>query len=331
LTTEWEQTKLTIDLTAKLGEEEDHNFGIAGFKNSNIFFITNEKKVELQQMSEFHNVFHSLRKAVLTRSKQMSLGLGLCVFVLTLGVGAMMFATIRRHQLLIESVVYSSIGSLRRIKDKTYVHQKEKKLAKQSEPEKQISKRKEEQSSNEITTTTKVDFFPRYSLVNKSQRGVPRHLKEKKAVETQSTKPSEDLTSEKAPSHKPKYQASSINEIFSTLKFSNKRKSQNIPVKDTKPEIQKPVSSFYYQHSSSGSSSKYDLTLGKNTTEVAAQVHQASYGADSKDIQQELDPGQAPSPEPLIQPEKIYSFRALQEKCRQMIAGSKPFPDSTKL
>jgi hypothetical protein len=55
------------------------------------------------------------------------------VFVLALGVGAIMFAMIKSHQLLIESVV--SIGSLRRIKDKRYVHQKEKKKTmKQSEP-----------------------------------------------------------------------------------------------------------------------------------------------------------------------------------------------------
>jgi hypothetical protein len=47
---------------------------------------------------------------VITRSKQMSLGLGLCVFVLALGVGDMMLATVKRHQLLIESVVYYSIS-----------------------------------------------------------------------------------------------------------------------------------------------------------------------------------------------------------------------------
>jgi hypothetical protein len=76
---------------------------------------------------------------VVTRSKKMSLGLGLCVFVLVKGAGAMMLAMIKRHQLLMESVVYSSIGSLRRIKDINYVHQKEKKPIKQNEPENQTS------------------------------------------------------------------------------------------------------------------------------------------------------------------------------------------------
>ena len=97
---------------------------------------------------------------MITRSKQMSLGIGLCVFVLALGVGAMMLATIKRHQLLIESVVYSSIGSLRRIKDKNYSHQEEKKPSKQSEPESQTSEKKEKDPKTDITTTTtQVDFF----------------------------------------------------------------------------------------------------------------------------------------------------------------------------
>ena len=95
LTTEWELTKLTIDLTTQHVDKEDYNFNIAGFKHSNIFFITDENKADLKevkdlhirdelfniyfQMSEFQDVFQNLRTAVLTRSKQISLGLGLCV------------------------------------------------------------------------------------------------------------------------------------------------------------------------------------------------------------------------------------------------------------
>jgi len=321
LTTQWDQTKLTIDLTTTNSQPDNHDFGIAGFKHSNIFFRTHKTKVELQQMSEFQDVFHSLRHAVLTRSKQMSLGLGLCVFVLTLGVGAMMLATIKRHQLLIESVVYSSIGSLKRIKDKTYVHQKEIKVGKKSEPDNEAGKKSEKNSSNDITTTTtQVDFFPRYSLVNKSQRGAPRHLKEKKSQEAVSSESNQNEMKKEEKTKVSKSQASSINEIFSTLKFSSKRKSKDIPKTDPKPESKKAISSFYYQHSSSDSSCKYDLT-----TTTTAQVHQPSN----------------PSPQPLLQDsqdkiyrqtgDKIYSFRTLQEKCRKMIAGSKPFQDSTKL
>jgi hypothetical protein len=125
---------------------------------------------------------------VVTRSKQMSLGLGLCVFVLALGVGAMMLAIIKRHQLLIKSVVYSSIGSLRRVKDKNYVHQKEKKPIKQKKPENQTSEKSEKKTDITKTTTIQVDFFPQYSVVNKSQRGVPRHLRDKKTVENLQSK-----------------------------------------------------------------------------------------------------------------------------------------------
>ena len=170
---------------------------------------------------------------MVTRSKQMSLGLGLCVFVLALGVGAMMLATIKRHQLLIESVVYSSIGSLRRIKDKNYSHQKEKKLIKQTEPESQTPEKTEKDFNSGITTTTQVDFFPRYSVVNKSQRGVPRHLRDRKTVENLESKQSEIIPkgySEKGEIKKEKSHSSSINEIFSTLKFPTKKKSQNIEI-----------------------------------------------------------------------------------------------------
>ena len=52
LTTEWELTKLHIDLTTQHVDKEDYNFDIAGFKHSNIFFITNENKVELKEVKD---------------------------------------------------------------------------------------------------------------------------------------------------------------------------------------------------------------------------------------------------------------------------------------
>ena len=52
LTTEWELTKLTIDLTTQHVDKEDYNFDIAGFKHSNIFFITYENKVELKEVKD---------------------------------------------------------------------------------------------------------------------------------------------------------------------------------------------------------------------------------------------------------------------------------------
>ena len=54
LTTEWELTKLHIDLTTQHVDKEDYNFDIAGFKHSNIFFITDENKVELKEVKGLH-------------------------------------------------------------------------------------------------------------------------------------------------------------------------------------------------------------------------------------------------------------------------------------
>ena len=137
-----------------------------------------------------------------------------------------------------------------------------------------------------------------------------------------------EKSSEKGGITKQRAHASVINEIFSTLKFPQSRKSQNISAKVSKPEMKKPAASFYYQDSSCGSSSKYDLTLGKNTTQVQAQVHKNTQ-AKHKEIDLDHE-NQNPSPEPLIAEERVYSFSTLREKCRKMIAGSKPFSDSSK-
>ena len=169
-------------------------------------------------------------------------------------------------------------------------------------------------------------------MVNKSQIGVPRHLRDRKTVENLQSKQSEIIpkkSSEKGEITKQRSHASAINEIFSTLKFPTTIKSPNISAKESKPEMKKTAASFYYQTSSCGSSSKYDLTLGKNTTQVQAQVH---HNSQAKHKELDLDyQNQNPSPEPLIAGERVYSFRTLREKCRKMIAGSKLFPDSTKL
>jgi len=359
LTTDWEETKLHIDGATKNIKSEDHPLSIAGFKQSNIFFRTDDNKDAFKQMIEVRDVLHGLRTAVLTRSKQMSLGLSLCVFVLTLGVGAMMFAIIKRHQLVLESIVYSSIGSLRRIKDKNYIHKNETKSTNKTRPESRVSGHSERESNNEVTTTTQVAFFPRYSVVNKSQRGTPRYLNEKKTVKTNqeskknATKQVRDVKTKEEQTIKS--HVNSTNEIFSTLKFKANRKPQPIP-KVPKSELNKTSTSFYC---SSDSSSKYDLTLKKTSTQVAAQVHQANYGQNTATSVPEVaeqvhlasysqntakivpkgsagehkdhDWEKSSSPQPLLPSEKIYSFNTLREKCRKMIAGSKPFQDSTRL
>ena len=252
----------------------------------------------------------------------MFLGLGLCVFVLTLGVGALMFATIKRHQLLIESVLYSSIGSLRRTTDKMYVEQKERNPRKQSEVESQVVAKfqKNEDYTDKLSSTSKVELVPKYSVVNKPKRDVQSQLlNEKKAIEQNEIthakiKPERNPITQETQS---KSVSTSIYEIFSTLQFRSKRK----PVKENiqKKETHKPGGSFYYQTSSCGSSSKYDLTMGKNITQVQAQVHQEA------SIYYENT-----FPKQTGQAETIYSFKTLQKRCRELIAGSKPFQDSPK-
>jgi len=333
LSTDWEETKLHVDLTTQNIESQDYQFDISGFKQSNIFFITDGNKAALNQMSEFQDVFHGLRRAVLTRSKQMSLGLSLCVFILTLGVGAMMLAIIKRHQLLIESVVYSSIGSLKRMKAKRNANKEDRKVTIEKQTESHSCAKSD--SNNEVTTTTQVDFFPRYSVVNKSQRGVPRHLKEKKTVEASLSINHENVPREDKArgEHKAKSHATSINEIFSTLKFKSNRKPQAMQEKVPKSEPNKPGTSFYYQPAgaSSSYSSASDLAGDTTTrTQVQAQVHQAGT-IRSKGKYPDAEEEKSSSPQPLLPSEKIYSFRALQEKCRKMIAGSKLLQDNTKL
>ena len=55
LTTEWEQTKLHIDLTTQNTNREDYHFDIAGFKHQNIFFITDDSQVPLKQVRDLKN------------------------------------------------------------------------------------------------------------------------------------------------------------------------------------------------------------------------------------------------------------------------------------
>ena len=70
---------------------------------------------------------------------------------------------------------------------------------------------------------------------------------------------------------------------------------------------------------------------GKQETSVTAQVHQPDYSPAA--LGGEAVAGLAESPVPLLpaQQEKVYSFNTLREKCRKMIAGSKPFPARTRL
>ena len=71
----------------------------------------------------------------------------------------------------------------------------------------------------------------------------------------------------------------------------------------------------------------------KNNVQV--QVHQPNYvtlKTHKVNLEVETEP-KSSSPQPLLSDsaEKIYSFNSLREKCRKMIANSKPFQSKTKL
>ena len=217
----------------------------------------------------------------------------------------------RRHQLLIETIIYSSLGSLRRVKGSSSGEE------------------------GNVTTTTKVDFFPRctittytttittmttttiytttaiitsntttssqrYSIVNKSRRaqksgergspakkeGAEKKEKIEKEEKEEKRKEEEPPRERKTPL-KPHVPATYS--IFTTLKFppKGKRPALHKPPsgkQDTsflyKEETSKATSkksagdtSFYYKDNSS---SNYDLTLARKEKEVVAMVHEAS-------------------------------------------------------
>lgn len=289
-------------------------------------------QVALQEgKTQFRAVLQELRQAVLARSRHMSFGLALSVAVLTLGIGAMMLATIRRHQLLIESIIYSSLGSLRRVKGTSSGEE------------------------GNVTTTTKVDFFPRYSIVNKSRRaqrggdgGLPAKKEADEGKSDEKKKGKEEKEEEAAPERKTpiKPHVPATYSIFTTLKFPPKGKRPSLHTKPPSGKQSKQNTSFLYKESSNNqskksvpdtsfyykdnSSSNYDLTLARKEKEVVAEVHEAS-------PKSERSVGEGgSSPVPLLPPrveraEGFYSFRTLQERCRKMIQGAKPWPANTKL
>ena len=301
-----------VDLTTADTAKPDHTFDISGFPAGQVSFLTADREVALAQGGqEFRGVLADLRRAVLARARHMSLGLALCVAVLTLGLGAMMLATVRRHQLTIEAIIYSGLDTLRR-----------------------GGKSASSGEEGAVTTTTKVDFFPRYSIVNKSRRGRdkmvetgdkenetsksnPKEAVEKKGNQEENDKSIQEKVKPKRP-HVP-----ATYSIFTTMKFpAGKRPALKTPsIAEIKATTKTPLdTSFYYKDNSS---SNYDLTMGKKEREVVAEVHSSSGRVEEE--------GSGGSPVPLLPPradrrEGFYSFRTLQERCRKMIQGAKPWP-----
>ena len=130
---------------------------------------------------------------------------------------------------------------------------------------------------------------------------------------------------------------SSLYEIISTMKMKASSKSDHKKPVEKKSDPHQ--TSFYYQGGNvSSASSKYDLTIARNNSNVQAEVHQPNYVTLRKERQVDIDANdkmKSSSPQPLLSEgensDKIYSFNTLREKCRKMIANSKPFQNKTKL
>ena len=254
----------------------------------------------------------------------------------------MIISLIKRHRLALEAAVYSSIGSLKRLKRNSSV------------PRTGAGVR-ESKSATDITTATEVAFFPRYSVVNKSWRGEKRKRSER-VEKAEGTKKEKSKTKIEGKVEKPitvteeknktmanrNISKSSLYEIISTMKMKSKAKAEPSLLEEKKPD---PLqTSFYYQQggNASSASSKYDLTIARNNNNnnVRAEVHQPNYVTvkQKAEVNVELETNQkssspSSSPQPLLAEtaEKIYSFNSLREKCRKMIASSKPFQSKTKL
>ena len=261
----------------------------------------------------------------------------------SIGIGTMIISLIKRHRLALEAVVYNSIGSLKRLKRKSSVPRS--------------GGVKETKAPGDITTATEVAFFPRYSVVNKSWRGEKKQPRSDRAENTEKAemkkkeksrnksvgkvdKPPVTVTEEmnkNTPSRQ--ISKSSLYEIISTMKMKSSAKAEPRQAEEKKPS---PLeTSFYHYHSQGGNvssaSSKYDLTVARNKkNNVQVQVHQPNYvtlkAHKVVNLEVETEPNSS-SPQPLLNDsaEKIYSFNSLREKCRKMIANSKPFQSKTKL
>ena len=192
-------------------------------------------------------------------------------------------------------------------------------------------------------------FFPRYSVVNKSWRAEKRAKSDenkskkektsKSRSQTKSEEKSDPAKMEEAVEQSPAPNLSkpSLYEIISTIKLKALTKAESDDRQEEKKSDPRQTSFYYQGGNVSSASSKYDLTLARNNSKVQAEVHQPNYvtlkqgkvlssGGDHK--------LKSSSPQPLLSEagsDKIYSFNTLREKCRKMIASSRPFQSKTKL
>ena len=216
-------------------------------------------------MSQIESVLRDVGSWMMKEARQVSLWLCVSVFIVSIGIGTMIIAIVKRHRLAIEAAIYGSIGSLKRLRKRGSSRNK-------SVEEDQENNNNSSNNNNNITTATEVAFFPRYSVVNKSWREEKSNKKkpdQKEKVKSEKDAGTQEKEKEVSKSHLDKSvrgdknnansTKQSLYEIISTMRFKtqqNKESSLKRP-----GELQ---TSFYFAGGNqSTGSSKYDLTLAK--------------------------------------------------------------------
>ena len=265
LTTEQVSTKLFINIS---DGEEGYHFTLEGFQEENVHLVIKE--------SDIHDtVIKRVGIWLLLESRTVSIMLVVSVFIVTLGMATMIIAMVKRHRLAIESVIYGSIGSIRRLRKKAPTPAA-------AQEDKKDNDANNNNNSN-LTTATEVAFFPRYSVVNKSWREGNKEKKERKSVEimkdsSKETSAKKDETGGEAVKYvdvkvhsqkssrgvkKMSPSKQSLYEIISTLRFKSEQVNKMVEQEQKEKKEQKHQTSFYYLGNPSEGSSKYDLTLAK--------------------------------------------------------------------
>merc|ERR1712130_299867 len=97
-----------VDLRNKTESE----IRLRGFQAEKIM-VTGEQSA-INQLNEFQHVLSTIESSISARSNFLMMILIVCACVVAIGLAAGLVAVLKRNQYLIQAVVYSSIGSLRR-------------------------------------------------------------------------------------------------------------------------------------------------------------------------------------------------------------------------
>ena len=263
-------TELTINTIGDSG----YHFNIQGFRDDNVFFITDHPEYTIEQkMSQLESVLRDVGAWMMKEARQVSLWLCVSVFIVAIGIGTMIIAIVKRHRLAIEAAIYGSIGSLKRLRKRGSSRMRQA----ETDQKQDNNNNNSNNNNNNITTATEVAFFPRYSVVNKSWREEKsrknKPCQKEKAPSSNETEKTIVGTDEKekgvSKSHLDKSvrgikdnvnsTKQSLYEIISTMRFKTQQNKEST--------LKKPdalQTSFYFAGGNqSTGSSKYDLTLAK--------------------------------------------------------------------